>query len=325
MKIAYIGGGSAYAPGVVRAFINSPVYEGSEVALMDVDAPNLEVVRRLCERMAESQGSKLRVTASTERREALAGADFVLTSFRAGGFKARALDERIPLKYGVIGQETVGPGGFFFALRNLVVIRELCAEMEEVCPDAMLINYANPTNIVGEAVSRFSRVKVLALCDGGKADAFHAAHVLGHPAAEVEFYGLGLNHATWSTRFAVAGRDGISVMQEGSADVLSDPGIPNSVKRMFRLALRYGRLPNHYMQYYYYPEETLAEAAAAPKTRAQVIMDEIPGIFEHYREQSEAEHPELTRSRGGTGFGEFAVDVISAIATNSGRVEMINV
>src|SRR3954464_11507385 len=186
MKIAYIGGGGAFAPGVVRAFINSPVYEGSEVALMDVDAPNLEVVRRLCERMAGAQGSKLRVTASTERREALAGAVFVLTWFRAGGFKAQALDERIPLKYGVIGQETVGPGGFFFALRNLRVIRELCAEMEALCPDAWLVNYANPTNIIGEAVSRFSPVKVLALCDGGKHDAFQVAAILGRPPTEVE-------------------------------------------------------------------------------------------------------------------------------------------
>src|SRR4051794_16283646 len=134
MKIAYIGGGSAYAPGVLRAFIGlREVFGGSEIALMDIDGPNLEVVRRLGEGMARAAGAELRITATQERREAVEGADFVLTSFRAGGFQARALDERIPLKYGVIGQETVGPGGFFFALRNLRVIRELCAEMEAIC------------------------------------------------------------------------------------------------------------------------------------------------------------------------------------------------
>lgn len=326
MKIAYIGGGSVYAPGVIRAFANlGDIFHGGEIALMDIDAPNLDVVRRLGARMAQAQGVELNITATTDRREALQGADFVLTSFRAGGFQARALDERIPLKYGVIGQETVGPGGFFFALRNLVVIKELCDEIEELCPNTWLVNYANPTNIIGEAVTRFSQVKTLALCDGGKHDAYHAASVLGFPEGEVEFYGLGLNHATWSTRFTIAGRDGAEMMTRSLDKVLGDPNVASGTKRMFRLAARYGRLPNHYMQYYYFPEDTLAEATSAPRTRAQVIIAELPGIFDHYREQAEAEQPTLTKARGGTGFGEFAVDVIAAIATNSGRVEMLNV
>ncbi|MEO8286071.1 MAG: glycoside hydrolase [Chloroflexota bacterium] len=326
MKVAYIGGGSAYAPGVVRAFIELPdVFAGSEIALMDLDAANLDVVRRLTTAMARSAGADLTITATTDRREALAGADFVLTSFRAGGFAARALDERIPLKYGVIGQETVGPGGFFFALRSMQVIRDLCAEMEDLCPSAWLMNYANPTNIIGEAVSCFSSVKVLALCDGGKHDAFHVAELLGYTAKEVEFFAYGLNHATWSTRFTIAGEDGIEMMDAAHDRIVADPNVGNTTKRMFRLARRYGRLPNYYMQYYYYPEETVKEASDAEMTRAEVIMSEIPRIFEHYREQAEAEHPRLLLQRGGTGFGEFAVDIIAAVATNSGRIEMINV
>ena len=325
VKIAYIGGGSAYAPGVLRAFTNQiSLFAGSEIALVDIDAGNLDIVRRLGEKMARAARADLHITSTLDRGAALRGADFVLTSFRAGGFQARALDEKIPLKYGVIGQETVGPGGFFFALRNMVVIRELCAEMEEICPGAWLINYANPTNIVGEAVSRFSRVKMLALCDGGKHDAFNVARILGHAPEETEFLGLGLNHATWSTRFTVASKDGIELMWQAYERVLSDPEVPGKWKRMFRLARRYGRLPNEYLQYYYFPEETLAEAQAAPKTRAQTIMDELPSLFAHYSEQAGQERPHLTHSRGGTGFGEFAVDVIAAIASNSGRVEMIN-
>jgi 6-phospho-beta-glucosidase len=326
MKIAYIGGGSAYAPGVLRAFIGlGELFGGSDVTLMDIDGPNLDVVRRLGERMARAAGVDLRITATQDRRSAVAGADFVLTSFRAGGFTARALDEAIPLRYGVIGQETVGPGGFFFALRNMAVIRELCAEMEEVCPDAWLVNYANPTNIIGEAVSRFSEVKVMALCDGGKHDAFQVAEALGHSPGEVEFLGLGLNHATWSTRFTIAGEDGVEMMEREYTRVMDNPELPNKLKRMFMLAKRYGRLPNEYMQYYYFPEETLAEALAAPKTRAQVIMDELPQIFEHYREQAENPQPRLTHTRGGAGFGEFAVEAIAAVASDSGRVEMVNV
>jgi 6-phospho-beta-glucosidase len=311
---------------VVRSFIGLPsIFAGSEIALMDVDAGNVDLVQRLGNGMSRAAGGGIRVTATTDRREALAGADFVLTSFRAGGFKARALDERIPLKYGVIGQETVGPGGFFFALRNLRVVRELCAEMEELCPQAWLMNYANPTNIIGEAVSSFSQVKVLALCDGGKHDAFHVAEVLGYKASEVEFMAFGLNHATWSTRFTIAGKDGVALMDEAYDRVLADPQIDNKTKRMFRLARRYGRLPNEYMQYYYYPEETVRDASEAKMTRAEVIMSELPGIFAHYKEQAATGDPHLTKQRGGTGFGEFAVEVIAAVASNSGRVEMINV
>lgn len=326
MKIAYIGGGSAYAPGVVRSFIGLPsVFEGSEVALMDIAADNVQLVKRLGDGMARSANADIRITATTDRREALIGADFVLTSFRAGGFKARAMDEKIPLKYGVIGQETVGPGGFFFALRNLRVVRELCAEMEELCPNAWLMNYANPTNIIGEAVSRFSRVRVLALCDGGKHDAFHVAEILGYKSSDVEFMAFGLNHATWSTRFTIAGKDGVEMMNEAYDRVLADPEIENKTKRMFRLARRYDSLPNEYMQYYYYPEETVREASEAKMTRAEVIMSQLPDIFAHYEEQAATGDPHLTRQRGGTGFGEFAVDVIAAVASNSGRMEMINV
>lgn len=326
VKLAYIGGGSAYAPGVLRAIIASQeVFQGSEIALMDIDGASLQVIRQLGEKMALAVHAEIKITGTTDRRIALEKADFVLTSFRAGGFQARALDERIPLKYGVIGQETVGPGGFFFALRNLKVIRELCAEMEELCPGAWLINYANPTNIIGEAVSRFSPVKMLALCDGGKHDAFNVVQLLGHSAEEVEFMAFGLNHATWSTRFTIAGEDGIEMMAAAYDRIMRDPGVPNKMKRMFRLARRYGRLPNEYMQYYYFPEETVREAREASMTRAEVIMSELPDIFGHYREQAVSDNPQLTRQRGGSGFGEFAVDVISALASNSGRVEMINV
>ncbi len=326
MKVAYIGGGSAYAPGVLRAFISAPeVFAGAEIALVDIDKPNLDVVKRLGEKIAQAAHVDLRITATTARRAALESADFVLTSFRAGGFHARAIDERIPLKYGVIGQETVGPGGFFFALRSLYVMRELCAEIEKICPEAWLINYANPTNIIGEAVSRFSNVKVLALCDGGKHDAFHVAEQLGHSATETEFMAYGLNHATWSTRFTIAGTDGVELMAREHSRVINDPHVPGKVKRMFRLAMRYGRLPNEYMQYYYFPEETLSEARAANITRAEVIMAELPRIFAHYREQAERQAPTLTLQRGGSGFGEFAVDVITAVACDSGRVEMLNV
>jgi 6-phospho-beta-glucosidase len=332
LKLAYIGGGSAYAAGVVRSFAAAALrardaFADGEIALMDLDAGNLETVSALGRRMVAAVGAPLRITATTDRARALDGATFVLTSFRPGGLQARALDERIPLDFGILGQETVGPGGFFFGLRSLQVMRDLSAERARLCPDAWLLNYTNPTNIIGEAVSRYTKLNVLALGDGGKHDAYHIAGLLGYRPDQVEFRGLGLNHATWSTRFLLDGQDGIALLREAAPRLLADESIIPKTKRMIRLALRYNRLPNEYMQYYYYPQETVAEAraAAAGHTRAEAIMAELPDIFAHYREQADQPEPHLTHQRGGGGFGDFAVEILRAILCDEGRAERLNV
>src|SRR5204862_5102170 len=105
-----------------------------------------ELIRTLAERMARAKGLDLTVTATTDRRAALEDCDAVLSSFRPGGFEARVQDERLPLRYGVIGQETQGPGGFFMALRAITVLKEVCGEMQELCPNAWIFNYTNPVN-----------------------------------------------------------------------------------------------------------------------------------------------------------------------------------
>ena len=116
--------------------------------------------------MSRARGLDITVTATTDRRAALDGCDAVLSSFRPGGFQARVHDERIPLEHGVIGQETQGAGGFFMALRAITVLKDVCAEMEQVCPDAWIFNYTNPVNIVAEAVTHNSPVKIVSLCEG---------------------------------------------------------------------------------------------------------------------------------------------------------------
>ena len=142
IKLAYIGGGSTRGAGTMASFIhnNGADFEGSEVVLVDLDADRLELIRTLAEKMARARGVDIAVTATTDRKAALRDCDAVLSSFRPGGFSARAKDERIPLNHGVIGQETQGPGGFFMALRAIAVLKEICTEMEEVCPGAWLFN-----------------------------------------------------------------------------------------------------------------------------------------------------------------------------------------
>jgi len=147
IKIVTIGGGSSYTPELVEGFIKR--YDEllvRELWLVDIPegSEKLQIIRNLAKRMVEKAGVPIDVRLTLNRREALKDADFVTTQLRVGLLKARSLDESIPLKYGVIGQETNGPGGLFKGLRTIPVILDICKDMEELCPKAWLINFTNP-------------------------------------------------------------------------------------------------------------------------------------------------------------------------------------
>lgn len=326
LKIAIIGGGSAYAPGLIRAFLHhADVFGGAELALMDIAAAELGIVHRLAQRMAQAAGVDVRITATTDQQQAVVGAHFVLTTFRQGGFEARHQDEAVPLEFGLIGQETIGPGGFFFAMRTLPVIQRLVEDIRALAPQAVIVNYTNPTQIVAEAVTHFGGVPCISICDQSLDDQRKIVDALGLHPASVEFESVGLNHATWSTRFLIDGEDGVALMNRSADAVLARPDLPNRLKRQFRLTRDFGRVPNSYLQYYYFREETLAEALAEPMTRAQAIMESLPGYFRHYQEQSEAEIPNLTHVRGGSVFGDVAVEVLRSLIVADHAIHTLNV
>src|SRR3712207_3120040 len=140
-KIAYVGGGSTRAPGTMASLIEQGEnFAGSEIALVDLDENRLAVVKTLADKMARCRDLDLTIWTTTDLRVGLADCDAALTSFRPGGFEARVEDERIPLKYGMIGQETQGPGGFFMALRSIEVMKEIIAVLEQVAPRAIVVN-----------------------------------------------------------------------------------------------------------------------------------------------------------------------------------------
>lgn len=327
LKIAMIGGGSAFCPVVLSALVdNADVFENCQLMLMDINEVNLDIIHRLGTQMVKSSGMTLDVRKTLDLYEALEGADFVLTSFRPGGFESRALDEKIPLKYGIIGQETIGPGGFFMAMRSVNVIRNLVDLLEKVSPKAFLINYTNPTNIVTEAVMHNTPIKIIGLCDQAQGDKRRIADALGVDVRRIDYDACGLNHATWSTRFAIDGIDAIPIILERLEEIQENSAVPAPVRRMFRLASWYERIPNRYFQYYFFHEEMLQEALAAKYCRAEEIMLELPRYFEHYLQESRKTYPNVTEMRGGTkAFGDYAVEVIRAIVQNSGDKFILNV
>ncbi len=328
IKLAYIGGGSTRAPGTMASLIDQGHnFDGSEVVLIDLEPERLDLVKTLSEKMARHAGIDLRVSATTDRRCGLRDCAAVLTSFRPGGFEARYLDESIPLKHGVIGQETQGPGGFFMALRSIHVMQGIVAEMEEVCPRAWLFNYTNPINLVSEAVSHHSDIPIVSLCEGPLIFPRQVARAAGLDPSRVDAVMIGLNHGSWTVRHLYDGADIIPLVRAAYERMCREPGVDIHDLRLVQLAAAMGALPASYFQYYYFKDEVLAELQAKPTTRAQDIMAAAPDYWVHYREQAASDAPELDprRSRGGIHELELAIDVMDAVFNDRGEVWPVNV
>ena len=328
IKLAYIGGGSTRAPGTISSLIDQGhLFDGSEVVLIDLNEEHLEVVKEIAERMTRARGHDISFTTTVDRRAGLQDCDVVLTSFRPGGFEARHLDESIPLKYGIIGQETQGPGGFFMALRSIHVMKDIVAEMEAVCPEAFLINYTNPINIVSEAVSHHTDIRTISLCEGPIIFPREIAEVAGLDPDLLDVDMVGLNHACWSVRQLYDGQELTPLLAEAYERKRQDPSLNPASLRMLRLAVEMDSIPASYFQYYYYRDEILAELQAKPTTRSQDIMAAVPDYWKHYREQARSDNPVLDpgRSRGGIHELELAIDVIDAIFNDRKEVWPVNV
>ena len=328
IKLVYVGGGSTRAAGTMASFLhNGADFDGSEVVLVDLDPDRLALIRKLTERMAAARGLDISISATTDRRAALSDCDAVLSSFRPGGFQARALDERIPLDMGVLGQETQGPGGFFMALRAIAVLKELCAEMEEICPDAWIFNYTNPVNIVAEAATHHSPLKIVSLCEGPIYFVDEVARVAELERSELQATMVGLNHGCWSVEHTYRGEDAIPAIQAAWDRRRDDPGLSRPDARLLHLAATMGSIPAEYFRYYYYRDEVVAELAARPTTRAQDIMSWAPDYWRHYEAQAETDDPQLdpSRSRGGIHELELAIDVMDAIFNDKDEVHPVNV
>jgi 6-phospho-beta-glucosidase len=328
IKLAYIGGGSTRAAGTMASFIQQGEnFAGSEIVLIDLDEERLAIVQTIAQKMARARGLDLTITTTTNRREGLQGCDAVLTSFRPGGFEARYLDESIPLKYDIIGQETQGPGGFFMALRSIAVTKEIVKDMEEICPNARLFNYTNPVNIVSEAVTHHTAIPTVSLCEGPIASNAMFAEIIGLDPAKLDAVSIGLNHGSWSIRHLYDGQDFMPMLRDAFARIRGTSEIEHDDMRLLELACDMGSLPNYYFHYYYYKDEVLAELKAKPTTRSQDIMAKVPDYWAHYREQAAQDVPELdpARSRGGIHELELAIDVMDAIYNDRKEVLYVNV
>jgi 6-phospho-beta-glucosidase len=292
-EFVILGGGSAYTPGLLQALIAHGSRLGlTRVRLYDTHTEHLELVGRLGSAMARSAGASFTVETAPNLVAALTGADVVLNSTRPGGFAARRIDETLPLSLGIPGQETVGPGGFFFALRSVPEALNLADTMALHAPDALLLNYTNPSNIVTQALVDHGRVRVLGLCDQSDEDLQALAQALGRPQAAYTFRCNGLNHATWYSDIQL---DGVAL-----TDLPEHLPIPQDMNEehqlRFALSLEMARKtpgywPNSYLPYYQAPEQFVA-LARTQGPRSDAIVARLPSYYAHFREEADKEHPQ---------------------------------
>ncbi len=205
VKIVTIGGGSSYTPELVEGFISR--YDEIPIAeqwFVDVEEgrEKVETVAAMAQRMWDASGHDVKVHVTYDVREALPGADYVTTQFRVGLLDARIKDERIPLSYGILGQETNGAGGIFKALRTIPVIQGILEDMEELCPDAWLINFTNPSGMVTEAAIRnFGWKKTIGLCNVPINFEMKEGPSIGVERDDLIYQCAGLNHFHWHRVF----------------------------------------------------------------------------------------------------------------------------
>ncbi|MFT7791432.1 UNVERIFIED_CONTAM: 6-phospho-beta-glucosidase, partial [Escherichia coli] len=313
LKIVTIGGGSSYTPELIEGFIKYheelPV---KEIWLVDIEEgkEKLEIVGELARRMVAKAGVPIDIFLTLDRKKALVDADFVTTQLRVGQLAARALDEKIPLKHGVIGQETNGPGGLFKAFRTIPVILEIAKEMEALCPNAWLINFTNPAGMVTEAVLRYSNIsKVVGLCNVPIGMERGVADLLSVDPARVRIDFAGLNHMVYGLDVYV---DGKSVKRE-VIELITDPDKAITMQNIHAMGwepefLRGLNLfPCPYHNYYYKTGDVLAQElkeAEKGETRAEVVQKLEEGLFELYKDPELAIKPPQLEKRGGAYYSD---------------------
>jgi 6-phospho-beta-glucosidase len=321
LKICVIGGGSTYTPELIEGFIarrdELPV---TIIALMDIGEKKLRVVGGLAERMLRAAETGIELRLTTRRREALEGADYVVAQIRVGGLACRIQDEKIPLQFGVVGQETTGPGGFAKALRTIPVLLDIAHDMAEVAPGARLINFTNPSGLVTEALLKYTDIPTIGLCNSPFGFQRGIAQQLGVAPERIRLDYVGLNHLSWIRGVKLDGEDIFEKALQGAiarARAGESPFSPHLLETL-------GMLPSYYLNYYYNHDQVVAEQRRAEKTRGEEVQEIEARLLELYADPNLRHKPRLLEKRGGAHYSTAAVAVISSIHRDKGEVHIVN-
>ena len=316
LRVAVVGAGGSYTPELVsgiaeRARAQLPI---GELRLVDTNRDRLEIMAGLCGRMLDASERSIEIRTATDLSEALEDVDFVVTQIRVGGMQARYLDESIPLRYGVIGQETTGPGGMFKALRTIPVMIEIAEEVARLSPSAMILNYTNPSGVITQAVLNHSRAHLVGLCSSIPGLQRLVADLLNERFGTVETRCVGLNHIGFIHEIRTGGENVTTQAIEEVTHRLAP--VSADLERWCRLSQSLGALPTTgYCDYYFFRSGSLARQQRAEQTRAQQIMEIESEIFREAADPNRTSVPEALARRGGQGYSAITFAVMEAMVS----------
>ena len=331
-KVVIVGGGSSHTPGIIQSLIaNLDRFPLKKLVLYDIDPDRLELVDTLCGSLIAKLDPECVYFTTTDPEKAYTDIDFAFAQIRQGGMEMREKDEKISLEFGVVGQETCGPGGLAYGLRTIYPMVELIDYCEKYAkPTYWIVNYSNPAAIVAKATFRLRpKARILNICDMPVAIMLSFAKMLGlEKYNDVDPVYFGLNHFGWWTH--LYDKSGVDRMPELKEKIMkfglaashdkhhSDPSWRHTWENFKEILTDFPEyLPNTYLQYYLYAKES-AEDMDPNYTRANMVMDG--------REKDMIEQAKLIRESGGkkeanlnlfNAFGDFIVDVACSIAYNN--------
>lgn len=293
VKLTFIGAGGVRTPLVIESVLAfQSIVPLDELCLMDIDPERLELMRMVSEIRLKDVKPEFTIDWTTDARQAIEGSDYIVMTFRQGGIASRVIDEQVPLKYGVLGQETTGPGGFAMALRTIPVILDYIEMIRELAPEAWLINFTNPAGIITEAATRVAGFKhVVGICDNPSAMQRGIAARLNVPPDRlfIEYYGL--NHLGWISGVYLEGKNLVPELIQGVIDGETLPGLPFHPGLVEAL----GTIPNEYLLFYYYPRKSVENLLKAGQSRAQQIQPFNVELYHTLMQiREEGSDPELT-------------------------------
>jgi 6-phospho-beta-glucosidase len=330
MKVTVIGGGSTYTPELVKGFLERvETFPLRELCLMDVDRERLDIVGGFAKRIVTENDEPFKVSLSLDQREALSGADFVITQLRVGQMHARRNDEYLGQRHGLVGQETTGVGGMAKALRTIPIILEIAREMCEVsAPGAWLANFTNPSGLVKQALSKYApRVNSVGVCNvaiNTKLTLLEAYQKMSGKTVSPEnvlLNTLGLNHLSWHRGLVVNGRDVWPDVMQGMLSQCKKEENPEwDIATLEAL----GMIPNYYLRYYYYTDQVLEEQTHWPPSRAEEVMEIEKDLLREYADPALTTPPEDLMLRGGAYYSTVATQLLNAIHNDLGEVHVVN-
>jgi alpha-galactosidase len=220
-KIVLIGAGShVFSRHLITDILTYPELRNSTISLMDISQEAVDLIEGFAKKLVKENEFKTKIEATTDRRKALDGADYVFVTIQVGGSKATKPDREIPDKYGVnqaVG-DTTGPGGVFYGTRHIPAILDICKDMEELCPDAWLMNYTNPMSIICWAVNDYTKIKNVGLCHSVQGTSSELARYLGIPLSDISYWVAGINHMAWFLKLEKNGKDLYPLLREKFKD-----------------------------------------------------------------------------------------------------------